>query len=184
MKYLKTFEGLFSFLKNKKLLKYLVTYNVTNFKAKKEDWEQGKYSKKITSENYEYLINSNSEQMAKDEFIDLWNKEVETFEPKPQLNVLSVRLIDDKETIGSFKNKIKIMNHIKTFESFINESKMLYNASMVKPGDNVYYKGELRRVHSYSTNVHGKFIILSKDNEGESIPGEKVPFNELSIESK
>jgi hypothetical protein len=107
MKYLKTFEGLFSFLKNKKLSKYLVTYNVTNFKAKKEDWELGNYLKKITSENYEYLINSNSEQVAKDEFIDLWNKEVETFEPKPQLNVLSVRLIDDKETIGSFKNKIK-----------------------------------------------------------------------------
>ena len=107
MKYLKTFEGLFSSPKNKKLSKYLVTYNVTNFKAKKEDWEQGNYLKKITSENYEYLINSNSEQMAKDEFIDLWNKEVLTFEPKPQLNVLSVRLIDDKETIGSFKNKIK-----------------------------------------------------------------------------
>jgi hypothetical protein len=107
MKYLKTFEGLFSFLRNKKLSKYLVTYNVTNFDAKKEDWDQGKYSKKWTSQNHEYLINSNSEQNAKDDFIDLWYDGVEAFEPKPQLNVLSVRLIDDKETIGSFKNEIK-----------------------------------------------------------------------------
>lgn len=106
MKYLKRFEGLFSLIKNKKILKYLVTYNVTNFKAKKEDWEQGKYSKKIISQNYEYLITSNSEQNAEDDFINLWNKHIQPFEPKPQLNVLSVRLIDDKETIGSFKNKI------------------------------------------------------------------------------
>ena len=39
--------------------------------------------------------------------MDLWYEGVESFEPKPQLNVLSVRLIDDKETIGSFKNEIK-----------------------------------------------------------------------------
>lgn len=113
MKHLKAFEemglnklNLFSFLKNKGLSKYLVTYNITNYEANKEDWKQGQYTREWNSNNYEYLITANSKEEAKDKFSEIWNKKVSSFEPKPKLNILAVDLIDDKETMGSFKNKI------------------------------------------------------------------------------
>jgi hypothetical protein len=107
MRYLKTFEGLSSFLKKIGLSKYLITYNVTNYEASKEEWESGRYSSKWNSKDYEYLISANSEEEAKDKFQELWSKEVSNFEPRPDLNIISVKSLQDKETIGSFKNKIK-----------------------------------------------------------------------------
>lgn len=108
MKYLKTFEGLFSFIKKNGTSKYLITYNVTNYKASKEEWKSGKHSSKWNSKDYEYLISANSEEEAKDKFKELWSTEVSYFEPRPTLNIISVKLLDDKETIGSFKNKINL----------------------------------------------------------------------------
>jgi hypothetical protein len=110
MKYLKTFEGLSSFLKKIRLSKskYLITYNVTNYKASKEEWESGRYSSKWNSKDYEYLISANSEEEAKDKFKSLWNEEVEFCEPEPILNIIYVTLLNDKDSIGSFEYKIKI----------------------------------------------------------------------------
>jgi hypothetical protein len=81
---------------------------VTNYKASKEEWKSGKHSSKWNSEDYEYLISANSEEEAKDKFKELWSTEVSNFEPRPTLNIISVKLLDDKETIGSFKNKINL----------------------------------------------------------------------------
>jgi len=108
MKHLKTFEGLFSFLKNKGLSKYLVTYKVTNYEATEEDWKKGRYSRDWVSNDYEYVIDANSEEEAKDKFRSLWNKEVDSFEPRPKLDIVSTKQIPDKEfSVGSFKNQLK-----------------------------------------------------------------------------
>lgn len=107
MKHLKTFEGLFSRLRKTGMSKYLVKYNVTNYEATEEDWKLGKYKKKWDSKDYEYLITANSEDEAKDKFSSLWSKEVDTFEPRPKLNIISVDFLNDKEPIGSIENKLK-----------------------------------------------------------------------------
>jgi hypothetical protein len=105
MKHLKTFEGLFSKLKEIGLSNYLIKYNVTNYKASKEEWELGEYSEKWDSEDYEYVISANSEEDARNKFVSIWSDKA-NFIPKPKLNILSVKQLDDKETFGSFKNKL------------------------------------------------------------------------------
>lgn len=100
-------EGVLSYLKNLRLSNYIITCNVTNYEDTEEDWQSGRYTKDWTSKNYEYVIKANSEKEATEEFRSLWNKEVSSFEPRPKLNIVSVKLLNDKETMGSFKNKLK-----------------------------------------------------------------------------
>jgi hypothetical protein len=83
----KIYEGL-------KKKKYLIVYQVTNYKAMNNKNEE-KLSATL-SPIYSHIINANNNDQAKEEFKSKWNK-IANFEPKPELKIISV---DDIGTLS------------------------------------------------------------------------------------
>lgn len=119
MNYIQTYE---SFNKVGKWFKkhfltdpYVVTYTVTNYKANLNNGRVEILDSKDSSP-YEYVTFAESEKDAIDKFTQAWNKEVGAFNPRPKLNIKSVKCVgilnvqapSDKFSVGGFKNKIHL----------------------------------------------------------------------------
>lgn len=85
----------FSFFSKRKLNKFYITYKVTNFKS----LSNGTILETWDSPTREYIIESENEEMAKNEFTNEWHDYVQSFRPTPTLKVLTVSKVHKNAAI-------------------------------------------------------------------------------------
>lgn len=85
----------FSFFSKRKLNKFYITYKVTNFKSLSD----GTILETWDSPTHEYIIESENEEMATNEFINEWHDYVQSFRPTPTLKVLTVSKVHKNAAI-------------------------------------------------------------------------------------